>query len=193
MKYLHLLFCLLVLLYQLKFLKPYKYQMRVGITALVVMFRVLLNFYSMLFCLIEGKLQYCVGFCHTTIQSAIIIHTSLPSQASLLSPNPTPLGHHRASGWAPCVIQQLLTSYIFYTRQCIYVDATFSIRTTLSFPHCVHKAVSTSASPFLPCKQVHQYHFSRFHLYALVCNVRFFILTYFTLFNRLYIHSHHQN
>ena len=94
MKYLCLLFCLLVLLYQLKFLKPYKYQMRVGITALVVMFRVLLNFSSMLFCLIEGKLQYCVGFCHTTMQSAIIIHMSLPSQASLLSPNPTPLGHH---------------------------------------------------------------------------------------------------
>ena len=115
MKYLYLLFCLLVLLYQLKFLKPYKYQMRVGITALVVMFRVLLNFYSMLFCLIEGKLQYCVGFCHTTIQSAIIIHMSLPSQASLLSPNPTPLGHHRASGWAPCVIQQLLTIYILHT------------------------------------------------------------------------------
>ena len=25
---------------------------------------------------------------------------------------------------------------------------------------------STSVSPFLPCKQVHQYHLSRFHIYA---------------------------
>ena len=27
---------------------------------------------------------------------------------------------------------------------------------------------STSVSPFLPCKQVHWHHFSRFHIYALI-------------------------
>ena len=31
-----------------------------------------------------------------------------------------PLGHHRALSWVPCVIQQLPTSYLFYTWQCIY-------------------------------------------------------------------------
>ena len=30
---------------------------------------------------------------------------------------------------------------------------------------------STSASLFLPCKQVHQHHFSRFHIYALIRNI----------------------
>ena len=28
---------------------------------------------------------------------------------------PIPLGHHRASGWVPCVIQQLPPSSLFYT------------------------------------------------------------------------------
>ena len=32
-----------------------------------------------------------------------------------ISPHPTPLGHHRALHGASCVIQQLLTSYLFYT------------------------------------------------------------------------------
>ena len=33
-----------------------------------------------------------------------------------------------------------------------------------SFPHCVHK----STFPLLPCKWVHQYHLSRFHIYVLI-------------------------
>ena len=41
-----------------------------------------------------------------------------------------------------------------------------------------------SASPFLPCKQVHQFHFSRFHIFALTYDICF-SLTYFTLCNRL--------
>ena len=45
----------------------------------------------------------------------IIIHVSPPSSASFPSPDPTLLGHHRVLGWAPCVIKQLLTSYLFYT------------------------------------------------------------------------------
>ena len=44
----------------------------------------------------------------------------------------------------------------------MYVSATLSIHRTLFFSHCVHKSV-LSASLFLPCKQVHQYHFLRFH------------------------------
>ena len=38
---------------------------------------------------------------------------------------------------------------------------------------------------FLPCRYVHQDHFSRFHLYALIYDM-FLFLTYFNLFNRLY-------
>ena len=36
-----------------------------------------------------------------------------PLSHFLLHPNP--LGHHWASGWAPCVIQQFPTSYLLYT------------------------------------------------------------------------------
>ena len=32
---------------------------------------------------------------------------------------------------------------------------------------------SISASPSFPCKLVHQYHFSRFHIYALICDICF--------------------
>ena len=41
-------------------------------------------------------------------------YISPPSWSSLPSLHPTPLGHyHRASGWAPCITQKLLTSYLF--------------------------------------------------------------------------------
>ena len=69
------------------------------------------------------------------------MHISPPSWASLPSPQPTPLCHHRTSGWAPCVIQPLLTSYLVYIRQRIHADATFCIRLTLSWPYCVHASI----------------------------------------------------
>ena len=43
-------------------------------------------------------------------RSAIIIHVSPPSCASLPCPHPTSLG------WAPCVTEQLVTSSLFDTR-----------------------------------------------------------------------------
>ena len=56
-------------------------------------------------------------------QSAIYIHISPPSWTpSHPIPYPTTLGHHRAPGWDPCAIQQLPTSYLFYTWQCLYVN-----------------------------------------------------------------------
>ena len=45
---------------------------------------------------------------------------SLPYNANIYSlclepvSHPTLLGHHRAPGWAPCVIQKIPTSYLFY-------------------------------------------------------------------------------
>ena len=49
-------------------------------------------------------------------EAAISIHVYLPSHASSHpDPHPTPLGHHRVLGEAPCVIQQLPISYLFYT------------------------------------------------------------------------------
>ena len=42
-------------------------------------------------------------------ESAVIIHVSLLSGASLPFPHPIPLGHHRVPDWAPCITEQLPT------------------------------------------------------------------------------------
>ena len=59
-------------------------------------------------------LQYCVAFCRTL---AWISHryTYVPSLWRL-PPRPTPLGCHRALGWALCVTQRLHTGCLFYIR-----------------------------------------------------------------------------
>ena len=54
-------------------------------------------------------------------ESAICIH--IPPPLTLLPtplPHPTPLGHRRALSWAPCAIQQLPTSYLFYMLWNLY-------------------------------------------------------------------------
>ena len=62
----------------------------------------------------------------------ILLSTSLMSQ---------PSRYHRVPDWAPSVILQLPTSCLFYTWQCLCVDATLSICPTLFFPSHVHKSV----------------------------------------------------
>ena len=52
-------------------------------------------------------------------------------------PHPTPLGCHRTPSGTPCAIQQLPTSYLFYTRQSIHISALLSIHPTLLFLPCV--------------------------------------------------------
>ena len=47
-------------------------------------------------------------------ESAVSIHISTPSWTFSPSLHPTPLGCYRAPGWAPCVTQQLPTSYFTY-------------------------------------------------------------------------------
>ena len=67
-------------------------------------------------------LQCCVRFCCRT-KWISYMYTYIPSLLSLSpAPHPTPLGHHRALGWAPCAIQQLPASYLFHTWYCIYVN-----------------------------------------------------------------------
>ena len=96
-------------------------------------------------------------------ESVIIIHISPPSWASLLC-HPTPLGHLSVPDWDSCAVQQLPTNYLFYTWQCIYVSATFSICPTLTFCGCVRMPVL-----YWVCQK----HFSRLHMYALICNTCF--------------------
>ena len=58
-------------------------------------------------------------------------HISPPSRTSLPSHQTTPLGHHSATGWAPC-LQPPPTSYLYYKWQCIYCNATLPIYLTPS-------------------------------------------------------------
>ena len=76
-------------------------------TARIILFIFVVIIYS----LIVGKLLHNVVLVSTTQQcnSAIITCMSPPS------PYPTLLGHHRSPCWAPCAIQQFLTSYPFCT------------------------------------------------------------------------------
>ena len=54
-------------------------------------------------------------------ESAVTIHTSPLSWASLPFSHPSLLGHCRAPNLIPCVIQQLLTSFLSHTWECIYL------------------------------------------------------------------------
>ena len=71
--------------------------------------------------------------------SAISMHGPPPSWGSLL---PTHLGHHTAPSWAPCVIQKLPTSHLFYTWYWIYVSYSLSLsHPLLPTPTRVHESV----------------------------------------------------
>ena len=65
--------------------------------------------------------QCCVGFCYTATQFSPS-YAYVPSLWSVPPlPQPTPLGHHRAPGWASCVKYQLVTNCLFYTWCCVYM------------------------------------------------------------------------
>ena len=76
-------------------------------------------------------------------------------------------------------IQQVLISHQFYTHQCIHVNPNRPIHHTTTppprhFPPLVSiRLFSTSVSLFLPCKPVHLYHFSTFHIYVLIYDICF--------------------
>ena len=54
---------------------------------------------------------------------------------------PSHLGHHRALSRAPCAIQWVLISYLFYTQQCIYVNPSLPIYCTPPSPLGIHTFV----------------------------------------------------
>ena len=76
-------------------------------------------------------------------------------------------------------IHQVLISHQFYTHQCIHVKPNRPIQHTTTptppwFPPLVSiHLFSTSVSQLLPCKPAHLYHFSRFHIHALIYDICF--------------------
>ena len=128
-------------------------------------------------------LQYCVGFCHTSAWSShrytrvpLLLNlppTSLPSHLSRWSQFPGLSSLHQAAN----------PHWLSVSHVVVYVSFPLSICPTLSFPICVLKSMSAS-----PCKWVHQYHLSRFHMHVCVCEYTIFVflfLIYFTLYDRL--------
>ena len=59
-------------------------------------------------------LPYFVSFCCCVNHLYVYIYPLPLGPPSPCTPNSMPLGHHRASSWAPCAIQ-LPASYLFYT------------------------------------------------------------------------------
>ena len=80
-------------------------------------------------------LECCVGFCCTTVRISCMCTYVL-----FLPPlHPTPSRVSRSTELSSlCYIAA--SHWLFYTRECIYVNATLSIHPP-SFPHCVHVSV----------------------------------------------------
>ena len=75
---------------------------------------------------------------------------------------------------------------LFYTQQCIYVNPNLPIHPTLPLlPQVSICLFSMSASQFLLCKQVQLYHFSRFHVYALINSICFSFYRFNSLFKHV--------
>ena len=128
-------------------------------------------FFNFLF-LIGGWLFYNVALLSAIQQceSATSTHMSPPSYPP---PHPTSLGCHRALG-------ELSVLYITFPLAICFTYGMYMIQChSLSFlPLSPSPAVSTSlwvcvlcVCVFLSCKLVHQYHFSRFHIYALIYDI----------------------
>ena len=119
-------------------------------------------------------LQYCVSFCRT---STWISHgyTYIPS---LLPPLPPPTTTHPFR-----LSQSTDLSSLHYTANShwlftLHGNAYVSILLFQFVPPSPLPTMSTSllpmsASPLLPCKQVHQSPLSRFRIYALICDTCF--------------------
>ena len=131
-------------------------------------------------------LKCCVSFCCITVW----IHCYTLLLSHLLSLPPTPLLSHPSRSSQSTKSSSLCCTaashQLFYTWECIYVNVTLAIHSTLCFPLCVHNfllyvfvstpALQIGASvPF----------FSRFHIHALIENTYFFFLTYLTLYDKL--------
>ena len=114
-------------------------------------------------------LQYHVCFCYIWTW---IGHRYIYEPPSHLLAHPTPLGYHRA----PDLSSRCQIVYSHRLCNFTYCNIRFNAAALHSshslLPPLCPQVCSLSASPLLPCKQVHEYHISRFHIYRCV-NIRY--------------------
>ena len=130
----------------------------------------------------------CWFLLYPSVNQPCVCTYPLPSKSPSPGPRPTPLGYHGALGWAPAM-QKVPTSCLFSMQSCACQCWDLGLSHPLLSPLCPRGCL-IPVSLFLPCKQVHPCHFSRFHTYALIYDTCFLFLTYFTLYNSLKIHPH---
>ena len=103
------------------------------------------------------------------------------------TPNPTSLGHRKAPRWATYAIGSFPLA-VCSAHSRVHISVLFSQVIPPSSPTTPvsTKPFSTSVSPFLPCRQGHQYSLSRFHVCALIYGICL-SLSHLTLYDGLYI------
>ena len=116
------------------------------------------------------NLQYCVGFCHTSTwishsYTYVLSLLNLPPTASYPSSCLRALGlsplHHTADSHWLSIFHMVMSMF-----WCFSLDSSHPLLSPLCPQVC-------SLCLRLHCKQVHQYHLSRFHIYALIYHICF--------------------
>ena len=90
---------------------------------------------------------------------------------------PSHLGHHRALSRVPVLYSRFsLVMYLMHSINNVYIYMSIQISqfAPVPFPHLVPTHLfSTPMSLLLLCRQVHLYHFSKFHIYTLIYGICF--------------------
>ena len=111
---------------------------------------------------------------------------------SHISPHSTPLVVTEQQAELPASQSKFpLAIYQYFAHGNVHISMLLSIHPTLSSCPLSISLFSVSKCLLLSCTQVHQHHFSIFHIYGLIHDICF--LTYFSLYNRLQVHPPHQN
>ena len=85
-------------------------------------------------------------------------------------PNPQVITEH----WAELLCYTAASHQLSILHMVMYICQCYSLNSSHPLlPLLSTSLLSVSESLFLPCKLVHQYHFSRFHIYALIYDIPF--------------------
>ena len=124
-------------------------------------------------------LQCCVGFCQTSA-SINRRYTRVPSLLNLppaSPPSSSPPSHPSyvvTEHHAEHLCYSSFPFAICFTYGNVHISVLFSEFVPPSFSPAVSMSlISMAESLFPPCKGVHQYQFSRFHIYALIYDICF--------------------